>query len=238
MEVEILYDKIGMLQVEKWGKSVFAQFDSNSDGKLSKAELLSALKSLPKTKPKTMRPGAKFMSVDAMISAMDDDENDAIELEEYVLRPSLLLRSCPWCFCCSGGGSCLTAAAATAACRRCHCSPCSSFLCSCCCRWLDNLEKCEGLVSALAENVNVDGVLGDYKPAVVAAAGVGEHRWQLPIAIKPDRLVRVAGADRKAKLTEVFHAVDANGWAHVCVCMCAVPPTQQLVMCHSFWVHR
>ena len=62
MELEILYDKIGQLQVEKWGKSISQQFDSNKDGKLSKAELTAALKSLPKKKPKTMPPGNEFGS--------------------------------------------------------------------------------------------------------------------------------------------------------------------------------
>lgn len=52
----------GSCQVEKWGKSVFQQFDSNKDGKLSKAELTAALKSLPKKKPKTMPPGNEFGS--------------------------------------------------------------------------------------------------------------------------------------------------------------------------------
>ena len=86
--------------------------DANSDGQLSKAELLAALKALPRSKPKTMPPGAKFMSVDAMIEAMDADSDGSIDLSE----------------------------------------------------WLDNLHKCAGLVAALAENVNADGLLESYKP--------------------------------------------------------------------------
>jgi hypothetical protein len=102
----------GYVKVEQWGKSTFAQFDANSDGQLSKAELLAALKALPRSKPKTMPPGAKFMSVDAMVEAMDADSDGSIDLSE----------------------------------------------------WLDNLHKCAGLVAALAENVNADGLLESYKP--------------------------------------------------------------------------
>ena len=51
-------------QVHKWGKTTFAQFDTNSDGQLSTAELINALKALPRKKPKSMPKGAKFMSVD------------------------------------------------------------------------------------------------------------------------------------------------------------------------------
>jgi hypothetical protein len=57
--------------VARWGKSVFAQFDANQDGKLSKDELTTALKSLPRKKPKTMPPGAKFMSVDGAAPASE-----------------------------------------------------------------------------------------------------------------------------------------------------------------------
>ena len=38
--------------VAEWGLSVFRQFDTDKDGKLSNKELSRALKSLPKTKPK------------------------------------------------------------------------------------------------------------------------------------------------------------------------------------------
>ena len=44
--------------VAEWGASVFQQFDTDKDGRLSKKELVRALRSLPKKKPKTVPPGA------------------------------------------------------------------------------------------------------------------------------------------------------------------------------------
>ena len=72
--------------VEKWGRSVFEQFDTDKDGGLSAKELTRALKSLPRTKPKTIPPGAKFMSVDEMIAAMDADGDGSIDLTEWLER--------------------------------------------------------------------------------------------------------------------------------------------------------
>merc|ERR1711969_385981 len=72
--------------IETWGKSVFEQFDTDHNGKLTPQELTAALKSLPRKKPKTIPPGAKFMSLDEMISAMDEDGDGAIDLAEWLSR--------------------------------------------------------------------------------------------------------------------------------------------------------
>ena len=70
--------------IRVWGKSVFEQFDTDKNGTLDNKELSRALKSLPKTKPTMMPPGAKFMSVEEMVAAMDADGNGAIDLEEWL----------------------------------------------------------------------------------------------------------------------------------------------------------
>ena len=70
--------------IEKWGKAVFEQFDTNKDGKLSNKELTEALKSLPKTKPKSAKPGAKFMSVEDMTKAMDENGDGETDLKEWL----------------------------------------------------------------------------------------------------------------------------------------------------------
>lgn len=97
--------------ISKWGRTVFKQFDTNKDGKLDKKELTRALKSLPKTKPKSMPPGAKFQSVDEMITAMDDDGDGSMDIEE----------------------------------------------------WLANLATCAGLATALAEAVNDEGKVANFR---------------------------------------------------------------------------
>jgi len=102
------------LEVARWGKTTFEQFDGNGDGKLNKKELSRALKSLPKTKPKSAPAGGesmKFMSVDEMIEAMDADGDGAVDLGE----------------------------------------------------WLSLIGTCAGLAAALAENVNEEGVLAEYR---------------------------------------------------------------------------
>jgi Ca2+-binding EF-hand superfamily protein len=53
-QVESLGRKIeeatrNQLQLEKWGRSVFVQFDTDGNGKLSPKELAKALSSLPRT---------------------------------------------------------------------------------------------------------------------------------------------------------------------------------------------
>ena len=73
-------------RIEKWGKSVFEQFDTDKNGKLTPQELNAALKSLPRKKPKTIPPGAKFMSLDEMIAAMDEDGDGSIDLAEWLSR--------------------------------------------------------------------------------------------------------------------------------------------------------
>ena len=73
-------------RIEQWGKSVFEQFDTDKNGKLTPQELSAALKSLPRKKPKTIPPGAKFMSLDEMIAAMDEDGDGSIDLAEWLSR--------------------------------------------------------------------------------------------------------------------------------------------------------
>ena len=73
-------------RIEQWGKSVFQQFDTDKNGKLTPQELSAALKSLPRKKPKTIPPGAKFMSLDEMIAAMDEDGDGSIDLAEWLSR--------------------------------------------------------------------------------------------------------------------------------------------------------
>ena len=67
-----------------WGSAVFRQFDTDKDGRLSTKELTRALKSLPKSKPKNIPPGTKFMSVDDMIAALDVDGDGSIDETEWL----------------------------------------------------------------------------------------------------------------------------------------------------------
>jgi len=67
-----------------WGKSVFEQFDTDKNGVLDTKELGRALKSLPKTKPTSAPPGAKFMSVEDMIVAMDADGSGGVDVNEWL----------------------------------------------------------------------------------------------------------------------------------------------------------
>jgi len=70
--------------IDKWGKKVFEQFDTDKNGKLSNKELTRALKALPKTKPQSAKPGAKFMSVEKMIEAMDENGDGEMDLKEWL----------------------------------------------------------------------------------------------------------------------------------------------------------
>ena len=70
--------------IDKWGKKVFEQFDTDKNGKLSNKELTRALKSLPKTKPQSAKPGAKFMSVEDMITSMDENGDGEMDLKEWL----------------------------------------------------------------------------------------------------------------------------------------------------------
>jgi molecular chaperone DnaK (HSP70) len=70
--------------IEKWGKKVFEQFDTDKNGKLSCKELTRALKSLPKTKPVSAKPGTKYMSVDDMVKAMDENADGEMDLKEWL----------------------------------------------------------------------------------------------------------------------------------------------------------
>ena len=70
--------------VADWGLSVFKQFDTDKDGKLSNKELSRALKSLPKTKPSTVSEGAKFQSVEEMVAAMDTDGDGSVDEKEWL----------------------------------------------------------------------------------------------------------------------------------------------------------
>lgn len=78
-------------KIQEWGTEVFNKFDANGDGKLSKKELASALKGLPKTKPKKVLPGTKYQSVDDMVAALDSDGDGLIDLEEWLIN----LKDCP-----------------------------------------------------------------------------------------------------------------------------------------------
>ena len=84
-EKPIIYD------INKWGRKVFAQFDANRDGKLSTKELVRGLKALPKTRPKSMPAHAKFMSVEDMIAAMDEDKDGFLSLHEWLYQ----IKDCP-----------------------------------------------------------------------------------------------------------------------------------------------
>ncbi len=70
--------------VVEWGEKVFQQFDTDKDGKLSKKELVRALRSLPKKKPKAVPPGTKFMSLNELMSSMDSDGDGGIDLQEWL----------------------------------------------------------------------------------------------------------------------------------------------------------
>ena len=78
-------------KIEEWGSAIFANFDANSDGRLSSKELAAALKDLPKTKPKKVPPGTKFQSVEDMMNAMDSDESGSLDLAEWLAN----LGECP-----------------------------------------------------------------------------------------------------------------------------------------------
>ena len=77
--------------IGQWGLSVFKQFDTDKNGKLSKKELARALKSLPKTKPASIPEGAKFQSVDEMIASMDADGDGDVDPKEWLDN----LHNCP-----------------------------------------------------------------------------------------------------------------------------------------------
>ena len=78
-------------KIEEWGAAIFKNFDADSDGRLSTKELAAALKDLPKTKPKSLPPGAKFQSVEDMINTMDADESGSLDLAEWLAN----LGQCP-----------------------------------------------------------------------------------------------------------------------------------------------
>ena len=75
----------------RWGAAIFKQFDADSDGKLTGKELASALKDLPKTKPKKVPPGLKFQSIEEMMAAMDSDDSGSLDLAEWLAN----LGQCP-----------------------------------------------------------------------------------------------------------------------------------------------
>ena len=72
------------LKLAEWGSTVFHQFDTDHNGKLSKKELNRALKALPKTKPKHVPPGAKFLSVEEMVASLDGDGDGEIDEQEWL----------------------------------------------------------------------------------------------------------------------------------------------------------
>lgn len=78
-------------KIEEWGTAIFKKFDADADGKLTAKELATALKDLPKTKPKKVPDGVKFQSVEAMMNAMDSDESGSLDLAEWLAN----LGQCP-----------------------------------------------------------------------------------------------------------------------------------------------
>lgn len=70
--------------IATWGKSVFEQFDTDKNGFLDNKELGRALKALPKTKPTSAPPNAKYMSVEEMIAAMDADGSGGVDMQEWL----------------------------------------------------------------------------------------------------------------------------------------------------------
>jgi len=70
--------------IKVWGRKVFEQFDTDKNGQLDKTELTRALKALPKAKPTTAPPGAKYMSVEEMIGAMDSDTDGGVDVGEWL----------------------------------------------------------------------------------------------------------------------------------------------------------
>ena len=74
--------------IDVWGKSVFAQFDTDRNGVLDQKELTRALKALPKTKPTMAPPNAKYMSVEDMIVAMDADGSGGVDETEWLANLS------------------------------------------------------------------------------------------------------------------------------------------------------
>ena len=70
--------------IATWGKSVFEQFDTDKNGFLDNKELGRALKALPKTKPTSAPPNAKYMSVEEMIAEMDADGSGGVDMQEWL----------------------------------------------------------------------------------------------------------------------------------------------------------
>ena len=71
-------------KIEEWGTTVFNQLDVNGDGKLSAKEFASALKQLPKVKPKKVPPGTKFQSVEEMMTVMEADAEGSMDLSGWL----------------------------------------------------------------------------------------------------------------------------------------------------------
>jgi Ca2+-binding EF-hand superfamily protein len=74
--------------IRAWGASVFAQFDTDKNGRLDGKELSRALKALPKTKPTAAPPGAKFQTVDEMIRELDGDGDGSVDEAEWLANLS------------------------------------------------------------------------------------------------------------------------------------------------------
>lgn len=62
--------------VQTWGKSVFAQFDTDKNGFLSNAELARALKALP--------PGPMQGSIDDLVAKMDANGDGSLSVMEWL----------------------------------------------------------------------------------------------------------------------------------------------------------
>jgi Ca2+-binding EF-hand superfamily protein len=69
----------------KWAKSVFAQFDMNSDGKIDAAELKRAIKSLPIIVPRNAEQAQAMGSdLDELLSRMDSSGDGQLNESEWV----------------------------------------------------------------------------------------------------------------------------------------------------------
>jgi Ca2+-binding EF-hand superfamily protein len=68
----------------------FIQFDTDKSGSLSRKELKSALKALPRPDDPSLKAGGK--ALDKMLASFDEDGDDSIDLQEWIANMSPALR--------------------------------------------------------------------------------------------------------------------------------------------------
>jgi len=71
-------------RIDKWGRRVFDQFDTNKDGILQREELMNALKTLPRVAKAPLPELTKLMTVDDMIAEMDTAGKGEVSMGEWV----------------------------------------------------------------------------------------------------------------------------------------------------------